>query len=288
MPRNVGLAACDADFVSIVDSDDWLESGALSAWLKLARENDLSFVIPRVCYDTGSFKRTPPIRRLRFDHDISLDPLRDRLIYRTNVFGLLSLSAIRTDRVVFDQYFSTGEDQAFAARLWFSGRRVGFAAGLPRYIQTSDAAGRISMMIRRPNDELAATLALLQGSWLEAQPLQVRQAIAAKCMRVHVFSSVASRVSRSSWKPGERKELADIVHVFLAHAPGFRSHLSRAEDRLLGVLCDPGISDMIVAEEYRRQRQLWNPLVYVPVTLTGLLAPDARVRLFAAKVFMSP
>jgi len=102
MPFGVGIAAAEAEYVSIMGSDDWLEPGALAGWLDFARANRLDAVIPRERHASGALVRTPPVRSWPLHRRVRLDPLRDRLVYRTAPLGLVRRAAIREDGLEFD------------------------------------------------------------------------------------------------------------------------------------------------------------------------------------------
>src|SRR5690554_718408 len=78
-PKNFGFAETSSRYVSFIDSDDYLEPGALDAWLQMAESQALSAVIPVERHSDGRLIRTPPIRPW---NRRSLNGVRDRLAYR--------------------------------------------------------------------------------------------------------------------------------------------------------------------------------------------------------------
>ena len=83
-------------------------------------------------------------RAVRRFHRGDLDPVRDRLAYRTAPLGLLKRETVERLGLRFPEGLPTGEDQAFSARLWFEGRGLRYAAGAPRYVVGADAVTRVS------------------------------------------------------------------------------------------------------------------------------------------------
>src|SRR5690606_29098886 len=90
-PFMFGIRAATAEYVSIMGSDDFLEPGALRAWVDLARRLDLTAFIPPERHSSGAKVATPPVRPW---HTGLLDPVRDRVAYRTAPLGLIKRAAI--------------------------------------------------------------------------------------------------------------------------------------------------------------------------------------------------
>ena len=85
-PFNAGITAATGRFVAIMGSDDELEAGAIDSWLDVADRTGSRAVIPRLRHASGRGVPTPPVRPGRTR---GLDPVRDRLAYRTAPLGLL-------------------------------------------------------------------------------------------------------------------------------------------------------------------------------------------------------
>ena len=86
-PFNRGLDRSRATFVSLMGSDDYLQPGALEAWVRLAESRGLDAVMARVEHQAGGLVRTPPTRWGRRSEHLELT--LDRLAYRTDPAGCL-------------------------------------------------------------------------------------------------------------------------------------------------------------------------------------------------------
>ncbi|WCI08606.1 hypothetical protein PJ267_21030 [Arthrobacter sp. OVS8] len=104
-PFNYGLEQATAEFVCILGSDDSLEPGALRQWLELARTHSSAMVIAPQRHAGGAPVRTPPVRVRR---QFKLDPVKDRLSYRTAPLGLLRRSEIQRLGLEFSADLRTG------------------------------------------------------------------------------------------------------------------------------------------------------------------------------------
>ena len=282
-PFNFGLDAADARFVSIMGSDDELEPGALAAWAHFADRRGLDVVIPVERHAGGGLIRTPPVRLRRA---APLDPVRDRLAYRTAPLGLLSTALVRRLGVRMAAGVATGEDQDFSARLWFSGAAIGYARGLPAYLVGADAAERTTLAHRSVHDEFAASVALVDQPWFRALDLAHRRAIAVKLVRIHVFSFIARRVTAGDWAPGERGELASVIDWLEVAAPGFTGALSRADAAVLDALGEASVTPERFAALAAARRRFGAPATLVTRRLGALLAPDAPLRFMVASALL--
>ena len=122
-------------------SDDTLEPGAVSAWLDTARATGAAAVIAPVRYRGGPRILTP---RARVFRGPLVDPLRDRLAYRTAPLGLIRREALSRLGLRLSQGLRTGEDLEFGLRLWFSGEKIAYPAHAPAYLVGQDADERVT------------------------------------------------------------------------------------------------------------------------------------------------
>lgn len=86
-PLAYALDRLEAPYFTKVDSDDTLEPGALDAWLDLAHRCGAGVVLPRM--PGHGPVPTPPLRVSRWRAGSHLDPIADRLAYRTSTMGLI-------------------------------------------------------------------------------------------------------------------------------------------------------------------------------------------------------
>lgn len=281
-PFNAGLDAADARFVSIMGSDDMLEPGALAAWAAFA-ERGLDAVIPVERHASGGIVRTPPVRVGR---RALLDPVRDRLVYRTAPVGLIRSDVVRRLGLRMTEGVATGEDQDFSARLWFSPVRLGYARGMPAYVIGDDAAERATLAHRTVRDEFAAAAALTERPWFRELGLAARRAIAVKTVRIHVFSLIARRFDAGDWVPGEREELAAFIARLDEAAPGFTGRLSRADVAVLDALDDASVTDTQLARLVAARRRFGAPATVLAARGGQLFAPDAPLRFMIASALL--
>lgn len=83
-----------------------------------AAETGADAVLARIESADGTLTRTPPARPRRRHR---LDPVRDRLAYRSAPLGLLRRATIERLGLRFPTGLSTGEDLPFTTRLWTAG-----------------------------------------------------------------------------------------------------------------------------------------------------------------------
>lgn len=282
-PFNTGLEASDADYVSIMGSDDTLEPGALADWLAVARRNGSAAVIAPQRHANGSKVRTPPVRVGRRRR---LHPVKDRLSYRTAPLGLIANAEVRRLALSFSSGHRTGEDQIFSAQLWFGGGRLDYARGCASYVVGDDAGNRVTYTRREVADELEFATYLAGSQWFTTLPAGYRRALVTKLLRVHVFGLVLVREELGGWTGEDRAQLARIARVLLAAGPGAAAALSLADNRLLDAVVDPEVPTPELAALARARRRFGAPATLLPGKLRALLDPESPVRFMAASALL--
>lgn len=190
-PKNHALRKSSSDYLTFVDSDDYLERGALVAWLATARTTRAAAVLAPVRAPDGQILRTP---RIRPSKPSVLDPVRDGLATRSLPYGLLHRSDLEHIGFRYTEGLRVGEDLEPTLRLLFSGHVIAYPYGSPAYHQTDDAgAGRVTGTIGPLTEELAWAAPLLGQRWLRDAPLAHRRAIALKLLRIHGIGSLRRR-----------------------------------------------------------------------------------------------
>lgn len=276
-PFNAGIEAADADFVAVMGSDDTLAPGAVASWFWLAKKHDADAVVARLERDDGSVVPTPPTRPWRRG---VLDPVRDRLSYRSAPLGLVSRAAIIRMGLRMDDV-AVGEDVGFVTRLWFRGRVVFDRSG-PAYRIGGDATDRVTMSIRPIKDELAFVRRLVKRRWFEALELQERRAVCVKLTRIHLFGAVLNRPDPAWWTERERADLATVGRTMLTAAPGMDAVLSIADRALLDRILDgSGDADQLIALARARRRH-GMPRTLMTRDPGYVLAREAPLRVMAA------
>ena len=248
-PFNYGLDQSRAGFVGIMGSDDTLEPGAVSAWLDTAQATGAAAVIAPVRYRGGPRILTP---RARVFRGPLVDPLRDRLAYRTAPLGLIRREALSRLGLRLSQGLRTGEDLEFGLRLWFSGEKIAYPAHAPAYLVGQDADERVTSAVLPLGSQFQDVTSLVSGTWFPALPAAQREAIAVKLLRGHVISAAVRRGAEFSWGAEDRQAISAVVRSLTAAAPGAPRLLSAPDERLLLVLRDAVSGEEISAELRRR------------------------------------
>lgn len=277
-PFNLGLERATARYFSIMGSDDLLEAGAVKAWLDRAERDSLSALIAPIRLDDGRVVRTPPHR---FLHRGALDPVRDRLAYRSAPLGLVRRDVLDRLGLRFTDGLVTGEDQFLCLALWFSGERIGFGRGVPRYLGGDGAAQRVTLARRPIAEDLRAPALIVEGDWLAARSLTERRSIAAKILRVHVFAAATVR-GAGGWATGEREELAGFLARLREAAQGFERPFSIADRRLADCLADAGSPSADIERLVIARRRFGHPSTLFTRDLHGLFAVEGPIRFMVA------
>ena len=248
-PFNFGLDQARAGFVGIMGSDDTLEPGSVSAWLDTAQATGAAAVIAPVRYRGGPQILTP---RARVFRGPLVNPLRDRLAYRTAPLGLFRRGAVNRLGLRLSQGLRTGEDLEFGLRLWFSGEKIAYPAHAPAYLVGQDADERVTSAVLPLGSQFQDVTSLVSGTWFPALPAAQREAIAVKLLRGHVISAAVRRGEQFAWGAEDRQAMSAVVRSLTAAAPGAPHLLSAPDERLLLALRDAVSGEEISAEVRRR------------------------------------
>jgi len=281
-PFNVGLTGATAPYVSIMGSDDTLEPGALAQWLAVAQRHDSAAVLAPERHANGGKVRTPPVRVGRSRR---LDPIRDRLSYRTAPLGLVRTAEIQRLGLHFTEGYKSGEDQDFSARLYFGGGRIDYARGAGHYLVGADATDRVTSDVRPIREDFAFATDLVTSSWFAALPESARSAIVTKLIRVHIFGVASSR-DEVSWPPGERRALAETARELIDAAPRATSPLSIADVRLLTAIMDPAATNAQLLRLAVLRKKFGAPSTLVASNLWSQFSAEAPLRFMAASALL--
>ncbi len=274
-PMNAGLEASTAAFVFRLDSDDELQAGALHSMLAIQQRDDADVVIPMIVTDANGPLMSPRLRRGRTR---DLDPVADRLAYRTHTFALVSRGRFGTLRLT--PGLATGEDVEYSTAVWFSRARISADVGGPAYLLHAGAGDRVTETRRAVRDDLACVRLLLDSETFRTAGRRAQRAIATKLIRNHVISTLYNRLSSDQWAIDDRRELAEVIAKVMAAAPGASRPLSVVERRLLATLSDPMSPIDGAIEVASRPRRLHE--LYLTLDPFGLLAADAPIRMTAS------
>lgn len=282
-PFNHGIAESSGTWVAIMGSDDSVEPGALVQWVEAAERADCDVLIAPMAHAGGSRIHTPVVRRTRRGR---LDPVADRLAYRTAPLGLMKLSLVRRLGLMFPPQYATGEDQSFSAKLWFSGARISYGRGLPRYLVHSDAGVRVTNTPRSVTEDMAFATDLVLSGWFEELPKRAKEAIVTKIIRVHVFGHVLLRAEAGTWNRADAREMAQELRKLLFSAPHAVRPLSLADRKLLDAVAREEADVDVMESLARARRQFRSPRTWVPRNITAALHPEAPLRFMSASALV--
>lgn len=276
-PFNLGLDAATAPYTSIMGSDDELQPGAVDSWLAHARRTGADAVIARLRHAGGGAVPTPPTRpRTR----ALLDPIADRLSYRSAPLGLISRDRFGELRLA--EGVPVGEDLPMVTQLWFSGARISYDRRGPAYLIHDDAPDRTTMVTRPLAEVFAFVPHVLDAPWFPRLDRAAREAVVVKFLRIHLFGAVTYRSDPALWTAGERAVLSDAAAGMLRQGEGAERLLSRRDRILLDAALDPGVPAEELIAAAARRRQFARPDALVPRSLRDALHREAPLRFAAA------
>ena len=283
-PFNHGISLATGTWVSIMGSDDSLEPGALAQWVERAGQESADVLIAPMAHAGGGVIRTPVVRRNR---TAGLDPVADRLTYRTAPLGIMRLSLVRSLGLMLPTRYATGEDQSFSAALWFSGARISYGRGLPRYLVHDDAVVRVTATPRPVTEDLAFAADLVDTDWFAGLPAKARTSIVTKLLRIHVFGHVLLRADAGTWNARDAAEMAEVARRLLFAAPQAARPLSLADRALLDAVAREEADAAAMKALATARRTFSNPRTWLPRDVSALLHPEAPLRFMSASALLS-
>lgn len=275
-PFELGMNSGNAEFVSIMGSDDTLEPGAVRTWLDLADSTDAEVVITRLKLE-GRPVHTPPTRP---SYSGLADPVRDRLSYRSAPLGLVSAEARKRLGAHLVPEVLVGDDVPYVTHLWFNTRVTVQRTG-PSYVIGESATDRMTYESRSLGDEFRFIEHLLDAGWFARLTYRERVAVCTKLLRIHIFGVVLNRAT-DWWTDTERKNLATVTERILEAAPGVGGRLSIADNRLLTAIRSRSISHEEMLRRAHQRRRHGMPSTLVPANPVMLFAREAPLRFMVA------
>lgn len=280
-PFNAGLDAATAPWVGVLGSDDELEAGAIDAWLATAERTRAGAVLAMVrAAQGGALLSAPPVRAR---HTGLLDPVRDRLAYRSAPLGIVRRAILGDTR--FTPGLASGEDIEVSAALWFGGHRLAFAERDPAYLVHADAPTRVTGTVRSVLDDMAYLPAVRERIEQTGMTVRQRSSLVTKILRVNVFALVLNR-DPEFWTDAAREELAEAAQSVLDIAPSAVRSLSKVERDLLDALCDSRAPTETLYELARRRTDPRDLGALLTRDVRGFLASDAPLRFGLAALAM--
>ncbi len=259
-PFTHGIELATAEYVAIMGSDDFLEPGAMAAWIDHVRARSCDVLLVRLRYQGGA-KLHLPLTRL--GRHTNLDPVKDRLFYQTAPLGLLKRSTLESHGIGLTAGLPVGSDMNFSARLWTAGVVIDHAADSPCYVIADDAVTRVTTTPRPVRETVAPMRDLFAREWVRALPKTQRAALVTKNIRIHVVGVIAARTTADRWEDGGIAELAATAREILAVEPLGLRPLCRADRRLLDAVLEPGASaeSVLAAWDARARASRFDVLV---------------------------
>lgn len=288
-PINLGLHSSTSTWVTTIGSDDTLAQGSLAAWYERGLQTGAASVLAPIRLP-HAMVRTP---YLRPGHRELLDPIRDRLAYRTAPLGLLRVDALQSVGFAYTEAgLRAGSDIEPGLRMWFRGGAVTYPYGAPAYLVSEEMGGdRVTSAVGRLRTELGWFGPLMVQDWLHEASPEERQEIATKIARAHLVPAVRRRVADLSFPAAEEdpdaldRWTADDARTMGAALASLRMltgaplrALSRAEVSLLTAAAEATTAAEAAAA--------WNGYLtgvaldrVLPIRLRDSLRPSARPRL---------
>lgn len=269
-PFNFGLDAATARFTSIMGSDDELEPGAMDSWLQIAERDNADVVITRLMLASGRVVATPPVRGQR---ESRLDPVRDRLSYRSAPLGLVSRERFASLRLT--PGLRAGGDLGYVTQLWFSGARISFDRTGPAYVVHNDATDRVTLIPKSVAEDFAWLTPLVSSPWALSRSPAERTSIAVKLVRRQLFGAVDNRVEPATRLASDEADYAHAARELLEFAPQLWRVLSLAEyDLFRGMLTQEVGVDRLMELAAARKR-FPRPRTALPRDILKIAAREA-------------
>jgi hypothetical protein len=179
-PRNVGLEAASAPFVSFVDSDDVLHSDCLRRLHAAVVKTEADVALPSILSSDGY--RGTPLAISRSPR--LLDIVRHDLFSRSHSFGLIRRDLLVREGLRYPPAIRAGQDLVLMARLFTLART---AVAIDAVYELRDHDGDRVTTTRLPReDQLAAARHLLSSPWLAELSGPVLDALAMRVVSVNL------------------------------------------------------------------------------------------------------
>lgn len=259
-PFNAGVAAVRSEYFALMGSDDFFEPGSIAALLAHADrtaslDGPADAVMVPLRRQGGADIPSPLPRPGR---ERALDPVRDRLFYRTAPLGLLRAESWRGGGYRLDESVRTGEDIEVAVKFWTSRSRVTYARHAPRYVIGADAGERVTTAPMPVREGVAPVVRIAQGEWAQRAPAAVRRSLAVKFARVHVLGFAMTRRDTSLWSGDDRAAVKEALSAISTLSPRWFSAFAMADRDVFDALNDPHASaESVVHAIAARARAGW-------------------------------
>lgn len=282
-PFNAGIAAGSAPFFTFLGSDDEFEPGAIDSWLDVQRSSDAAVVIVMIRHEGGNYDASPPVRPIPRP---LLDPVKDRLPYRSAPLALISRSHFGHLR--FSVGVPSGEDLAYVMQMWFSGERITIDRTGPAYFGRPADTGRVSTTPRTIDADFMFLNEIIASDWYKKLARAERRAMAVKFLRMQVLDAIVNRKNLQDWTPDDAQALAKEIQRVLGMCPRVAHYLSVADwkvvDHALRTKSSP--TELTAMMGDRWNLHFWKNIV--PINPFLLLHSQGPLKtLYASRVLMA-
>ncbi|WP_168428951.1 glycosyltransferase [Microbacterium sp. K36] len=255
-PFNHGLAAVEAEYCGVMGSDDFLEPGTMSRWIRHVRAERPDAAIAQIRLQGQTLMPNPLVRLGRRRR---LDAARDRLFYRTAPLGLFRTARMRELGLRMLEGVRVGEDFEFGIRLWAQGGRIDLLRGAGAYVIGEDAAERTTLGAMTVSERLEPIVRLFDdGVFADLSP-RTRTALAVKLIRITVLGNVQALAEELDDEGVIA--FAALLRRLLDVAPRALLPFNRQDRRILdGLLADPRASRLrtdVAASRGAGRRDRW-------------------------------
>jgi hypothetical protein len=249
-PFNHGLELAEGEYVSVMGSDDFLEPGAMSAWVRHVRAERPDALIAPIRIDGFALMPNPLTRLGRHRR---LDAAKDRLFYRTAPLGLVRTDTLRRMGLRMTERVRTGEDVDFSIRLFALAPRVDMPA-VPAYVIGVDARERTTHARMSVEETLYPITQLLDDGLPAALTPRRRRALAIKLLRVSVLGAARARPDAADWRGDDEVEfLRTVMRRLVALAPRVLAPFNLADRDIVDALDgDGGVAAVVAAVDRAR------------------------------------
>lgn len=282
-PMNYGLANSTAPFVALLGSDDEFAPGAIDSWLHVQQETGAEMVLAKIKLATGRTDPYPPVRAGRRTRQ--LDPVRDRLAYRSAPLGLIDRR--RFGKLQLAERVGSGEDLPFSLTIFWTGKHLAYDLTGPPYIVNADADDRVTSAARPLAEDFGFLDAVVTLPWFVAASSKTRIAIVSKIIRIHLYDAILFRARTDEELQRNRAELLAMVTRLEELAPGVRRLLSRADQAVLAELARTSSTAESLAAKLNARHKYLSFATLIPKSPLYVLHRQAPFRtLFAGYQLM--
>lgn len=283
-PLNLGLAEATTRFVAVMGSDDEFEPGAIDSWLALQQATNAAMVIARIYHVGRGYDAFPPTRPHR---EVNLDPVKDRLAYRSAPLGLVDRE--RLGHLRFTEGLPSGEDLAYTLQVWFSGHPIALDGKGPAYRVHHDELDRVSFVPRSIHEDFAFLDHIIDTTWFKEMDHRSRSAIGVKLMRTQLFDAIAVRPPDHRWNQVDQEDLQNVISRIRAAAPGAERLLARVDREIIDAVMNRAFSSQTLHMILARRWNYRSPEAAVTRNPLYALHRQAPLRtLYAGYKMMKP